>query len=179
MATPNQISAPKPRGELEERVISIDRVSRTVKGGKRMRFRALVVVGDRNGRVGTGLGKANEVPLAVAKATVAAKKQLVSVPRYKETIAHAVSARYGASTVMLWPATEGTSIIAGGPVRAVIELAGIQNILGKLHGSTNKNNAVWATLEALKQLQTASSKPAAVVEKTPSISSEQSQKEIE
>ena len=175
----SQISAPKPKGELEERVISIDRVSRTVKGGKRMRFRALVVVGDRNGRVGTGLGKANEVPLAVAKATVAAKKQLVMVPRRKETIAHAVSARYGASMVQLWPATEGTSIIAGGPVRAVIELAGIQNILGKLHGSSNKNNAVHATLEALKQLQTSEARRAAhVEEKTHSTSSEQSRKEI-
>ena len=163
MATQSQISAPKPRGELEERVISIDRVSRTVKGGKRMRFRALVVVGDRNGRVGTGLGKANEVPLAVAKATVAAKKQLVNVPRHKGTIAHAVTARYGASMIQLWPATEGTSIIAGGPVRAVIELAGIQNILGKLHGSTNKNNAVHATLEALKQLQTSNQKPVVAV----------------
>lgn len=144
---------PKAPRELEERVISIDRVSRTVKGGKRMRFRALVVVGDRNGRVGTGTGKANEVPVAVSKATVSAKKHLVTVVTHHESIRHAVRAKYGSTVVQLWPASAGTSIIAGGPVRAVVELVGIRNILGKLHGSTNKTNAVRATLAALGQLQ--------------------------
>ena len=152
MAAPMSLPKIVAKGELEERVIAIDRVSRTVKGGKRMRFRALVVVGDRNGRIGTGIGKANEVPLAVGKATVSAKKQLMTVPIRHETIAHAVTAKYGGTVVCLWPATPGTSIIAGGPVRAVIELAGIKNILGKLHGSTNKTNAVRATLEAFRQL---------------------------
>lgn len=144
--------------ELEERLISIDRVSRTVKGGKRMRFRALVVVGDRNGRVGCGLGKANEVPLAVAKATTRAKKSLVLVSRRGGTIRHAVQAKYGATLVMLWPASDGTSVIAGGAVRSVVELAGIANILGKLHGSTNKTNAIRATLAALGQLSQAGDK---------------------
>lgn len=151
MAIP-RISVPTPAGELEERTISIDRVSRTVKGGKRMRFRALVVVGDRRGRIGVGIGKASEVPLAVGKASTSAKKHLVTVPIYKETIAHAVTAKYGGTFISLWPATPGTSIIAGGPVRSVIELAGIRNILGKLHGSTNKTNAVRATLAAFTQL---------------------------
>lgn len=143
---------PTPAGELEERTISIDRVSRTVKGGKRMRFRALVVVGDRRGRIGSGLGKATEVPLAVAKATTSAKKHLMTVPIHNDTIAHAVSAKFGGTLIQLWPASAGTSIIAGGPVRSVIELAGIRNILGKLHGSTNKTNAVQATLAAFEQL---------------------------
>ena len=143
---------PTPAGELEERTISIDRVSRTVKGGKRMRFRALVVVGDRHGRIGSGLGKATEVPLAVAKATTSAKKHLMTVPIHNDTIAHAVSAKFGGTLIQLWPASAGTSIIAGGPVRAVIELAGIRNILGKLHGSTNKTNVVQATLAAFEQL---------------------------
>lgn len=147
------IDVPRAAREFEERVISIDRVSRTVKGGKRMRFRALVVVGDRHGRVGSGSGKANEVPLAVAKATTSAKKHLMTVPIHRESIAHAVSAKFGGTLIHLWPATPGTSIIAGGPVRSVIELAGIRNILGKLHGSTNKTNAVQATLAALGQLR--------------------------
>ena len=163
MATLRDNLTPTPRGEFEERVISIDRVSRTVKGGKRMRFRALVVVGDKNGRVGSGLGKANEVPLAVAKATVSAKKQLLTVSRHNDTIRHAVRARYGATIIELWPAAPGTSIIAGGPVRAGIELAGIRNILGKLHGSTNKQNVVQATLAALGQLRATSSRPTAQV----------------
>lgn len=151
MAQP-RIQQPVPAGELEERTISLDRVSRTVKGGKRMRFRALVVVGDRRGRIGVGLGKATEVPLAVGKASTSAKKHLLTVPIHKDTIAHAVTAKYGSTLISLWPATPGTSIIAGGPVRSVIELTGIRNILGKLHGSTNKTNAVRATLAALSQL---------------------------
>jgi len=154
MARPQEALQPKPRGEFEERVISIDRVSRTVKGGKRMRFRALVVIGDRNGRIGSGLGKASEVPIAVAKATASAKKNLITISRKGDTIAHSVRATYGSTLVELWPASEGTSIIAGGPVRAVIELSGIRNILGKLHGSANKQNSVQATLAALTQLST-------------------------
>ena len=152
------IDIPKAAREFEERVISIDRVSRTVKGGKRMRFRALVVVGDRNGRIGTGMGKANEVPLAVAKATTSAKKRLMTIPIHNESIAHAVRAKFGGTLIELWPASAGTSIIAGGPVRSVIELVGIKNILGKLHGSTNKNNAVQATLVALTQLKSSTAR---------------------
>ncbi len=148
----NQMFPPAQPGELEERTITIDRVSRTVKGGKRMRFRALVVVGDRRGRIGVGIGKASEVPLAVGKASTSAKKHLVTVPIHRDSIAHAVTAKYGSTSISLWPANPGTSIIAGGPVRAVLELAGIRNILGKLHGSTNKTNAVRATLAAFNQL---------------------------
>ena len=169
MAFPPRISVPTPAGELEERTIAIDRVSRTVKGGKRMRFRALVVVGDRRGRIGAGLGKATEVPLAVEKAARSAKKQLMLVPLRNDTIAHAVTAKFGGTTIELWPATAGTSIIAGGPVRAVIELVGIRNILGKLHGSTNKTNAIRATLAAFEQLAQSQQRRQPVVSRLSSV----------
>ncbi len=139
--------------EFDETVVAIDRVSRTVKGGKRMRFRALVVVGNRKGRVGMGIGKAGDVQGSIKKAATQARKHLVSVPIVNETIPHEVTVKYGSATVLLKPAPHGTSIIAGGPVRAVIELAGIRNILSKIIGSSNQVNNVHATLLALQLLK--------------------------
>lgn len=139
--------------EWEERLVELDRVSRTVKGGKRMRFRALVVVGNRKGKVGMGIGKASDVQTAIKKGVTQAKKRLIAVPIVNETIPHETTVKFGSAVVFLKPATPGTSIIAGGPVRAVIELAGIQNILSKVIGSSNKINNVQATLNALEKLQ--------------------------
>ena len=142
--------------EFEERVVVINRVSKTVKGGRRMRFSALVVVGDKKGRVGFGTGKANEVPDAIKKALEDAKKNVFRVPLVNNgtTIPHEVTGVYGAGEVFLRPATEGTGVIAGGPARAVIEMAGIKNIRTKSLGSNNKQNVVLATLEGLKQIKT-------------------------
>ena len=142
--------------EFEERVVVINRVSKTVKGGRRMRFSALVVVGDKKGRVGFGLGKANEVPDAIKKAIEAAKKNVIRVPlvNNKNTIPHAVTGIYGAGEVVLRPAAEGTGVIAGGPVRAVVELAGITDILSKCLGSRTPVNVVSATINALQNLKT-------------------------
>lgn len=142
--------------EFEERVVVINRVSKTVKGGRRMRFSALVVVGDKKGRVGFGLGKANEVPDAIKKAIEAAKKNVIRVPlvNNKNTIPHAVTGIYGAGEVVLRPAAEGTGVIAGGAVRAVLELAGVNDILSKCVGSRTPINMVQATFEGLKQLKT-------------------------
>ena len=142
--------------EFEERVVVINRVSKTVKGGRRMRFSALVVVGDKKGRVGYGLGKANEVSDAIKKAVEAAKKNVIRVPlvNNKKTIPHMVTGVYGAGEVMLRPATEGTGVIAGGAVRAVLELAGIEDILSKCIGSRTPINMVHATMKALSELKT-------------------------
>ena len=139
--------------EFEERVVVINRVSKTVKGGRRMRFS---VVGDKKGRVGYGLGKANEVPDAIKKAVEAAKKNVIRVPlvNNKKTIPHMVTGVYGAGEVMLRPATEGTGVIAGGAVRAVLELAGIEDILSKCIGSRTPINMVHATMKALSELKT-------------------------
>ncbi|MBI4023217.1 30S ribosomal protein S5 [Candidatus Berkelbacteria bacterium] len=145
----------KPEKEFEERVVSIDRVSRTVKGGKRMRFRALVVVGNRNGRVGMGIGKANDVQGSIQKAVRQAKDRLIDVLIVNETIPHAITHKYGSALIFLKPAPAGTSIIAGGAVRAVVELAGIRNVLSKIIGSSNNINNVRATLETLQKLKTA------------------------
>lgn len=134
--------------EFEERVIEVSRVARTVKGGRRIRFRALVVIGNRKGKVGVGIAKANDVAEAVKKATVKAKKEIVLVPIIDGTIPYEVTSKYGSAVVMLKPAASGTSIVAGGAVRAVAELAGISDLLSKMLGSSSKINNITATLKA-------------------------------
>lgn len=141
--------------ELNDRVVAIKRVSKTVKGGRTMRFSALVVVGDGNGHVGAGLGKAAEVPEAIRKGKEAAIKNMVAIPMDENhSIPHDFLGEFGSSSVLLKKAPEGTGIIAGGPVRSVVELAGIKNIRTKSLGSNNKTNVVLATIEGLTNLKT-------------------------
>ena len=142
-------------GELRDRVVNINRVTKVVKGGKNFSFSALVVVGDGNGYVGFAAGKAREVPSAIAKGVEHAKRNLVRIPLEGATIPHMVVGRYGAGTVLLKPASPGTGVIAGGAVRAVVESAGIHDILTKCLGSSNKYNAVYATVAALQALRSA------------------------
>lgn len=138
---------------LEERLVKVDRVAKVVKGGKRMNFRALVVVGDGDGHVGVGLDKAREVPEAIRKAGVSARKSLVEISRREGTIPHEVLAKFGASRVLLKPAPAGTGILAAGAVRAVLEVSGLKDVVSKCLGSTNNVNVVKATLLALSSLR--------------------------
>lgn len=151
---PREERAPEEK-QFDERVMNIDRVARVVKGGRRFRFRALVVVGDRKGRVAIGIAKGADVTSAVTKATESAKKNFMTVKLYKGTFPHEAQAKVGGANILLIPASPGTGLIAGGVVRTVLEVAGVSNALSKSIGSTNKINTAYATLEALKQMQTA------------------------
>ena len=141
--------------EFKEKLVAVNRVSKTVKGGRNMRFSALMVVGDEKGRVGCGMGKAVEIPEAIRKGTEDAKKQMITVPLNGTTIPHEVVGVFGTARVKMMPAPEGTGVIAGGPARAVLELCGIKDIRTKSYGSNNPINMVKATIEGLASLRTA------------------------
>jgi small subunit ribosomal protein S5 len=142
--------------QFDERVVHIDRVARVVKGGRRFRFRALVVVGDKKGRVGVASAKGADVTAAVAKAVDVAKKKLINIHLYKDTVPHEALSKVGGAQILIKPASPGTGLIAGGVVRTVLEVAGIKNALSKSLGSTNKTNTAYATLAALSSIQPAS-----------------------
>lgn len=143
----------KPQSDWTERVVQISRVTKVVKGGKKLSFRAIVIVGNQKGQVGVGCAKASEVIIAIQKAIADGRKNVITVPIFKTTIPHPITGRSGAGAVMLRPASEGTGIIAGGAVRSVLELAGIENILSKSLGSKSPLNAANATIDALKSLK--------------------------
>ena len=169
MAKPERNNRRRPRRkqepkEFEETVIQLDRVTRVVKGGRRLRFRATVAIGDKKGRVGIGIGKSNEVVGAIKKAVTKAKKDLIQIPLYQDTIPHRIQVKYKASKILLIPAGEGTGVIAGGATRKVIELSGIKNLLSKTLGSSNRLNNTKATFEALKSLRPREDKRAAAAQ---------------
>lgn len=139
--------------EFEESILQIDRVTRVTRGGRQLRFRISVVIGDKKGRVGFGIGKSGEVLVGIQKAVADAKRNLINVPTFNDTIPHDVTASFKASKVFLLPAPDGTGVIAGGALRKILELSGIKNVLSKMHGSRNKLNAAHATFEALKKLE--------------------------
>ena len=141
--------------DLEDRVVSINRVTKVVKGGRRLRFAAIVIVGDKNGHVGFGTGKAQEVPEAIRKAVEDAKKNLINVPKVGTTLPHEIIGRFGAGRVLLKPAVEGSGIAAGGAVRAVMELAGIDDVTSKTLGSKTAINVIRATIDGLTRMKTA------------------------
>ncbi len=148
---PKQGQAPEEK-LFDERIIQIDRVARVVKGGRRFRFRALVAVGDNKGRAGVGSAKGADVTAAVTKATEVAKRNMITLPIHRGTIDHEIIAKVGGTSIMLKPAAPGTGLIAGGVVRTVLEVGGVHNILSKSFGSSNKLNAAYATIEALKAI---------------------------
>lgn len=139
--------------DIDKQLVAVNRVTKVVKGGRTLRFSALVVVGDRKGRVGIGMGKATEVPTAIDKATEAAKKNMVRISTYKTTIPHEVIGKYGTTRVTLLPSKEGSGVTVGGSIRPVIELCGIKDLTGKIYGSRNKINSVKAALNGLMQLK--------------------------
>lgn len=145
---------PREPKEFEQKTIDLARVTRVVAGGKRMRFRATVAVGDLKGRVGIGIAKGSDVSISIQKAVTAAKKHLIRVPLVDDTIPHAIEIKYKAAHILLKPAPKGTGVIAGGSLRAVMELAGVKNIVGKILGSPNKINNLYALVTALEQLRT-------------------------
>ncbi|MBQ2717750.1 MAG: 30S ribosomal protein S5 [Clostridia bacterium] len=146
---------PEEKDGLNKKLIAVNRVTKVVKGGRKMRFSALVVIGDENGRVGYGMGKANEVPEAIEKATQQAKKSMIKVALVNNTIPYSVVGKFSRGSVLMMPAEEGTGVIAGGPVRAVMEACGIKNIRTKSHGTNNPINMVKAVVEGLKELRSA------------------------
>jgi small subunit ribosomal protein S5 len=156
MAKMQSSQSEKSTDGLREKMIAINRVTKVVKGGRILGFAALTVVGDGNGAVGMGKGKAKEVPVAVQKAMESARRKMIKVSLKNGTLHHAVEGRHGATKVFMQPASEGTGIIAGGPMRAVFEVVGVTNVLAKCHGSTNPYNLVRATLNALEAISTAS-----------------------
>ena len=146
---------PEEKDGLNKKLICVNRITKVVKGGRKMRFAALVVIGDENGKVGYGMGKANEVPEAIEKASAQARKNMAPIALVDNTIPHSVIGKFGRGSILMLPAAEGTGVIAGGPVRAVMEAAGIKNIRTKSHGTSNPINMVKATIEGLKELRTA------------------------